>query len=107
MRTDRALKLVDRLIKISPDPGLTRHARRMRAKLLMTPMPEILKKVPGVTLASKARFLGVRKETVHGWARGKWRPNEVQAKKLARVTGIPYDLIRGGDLAQQTQRQRI
>lgn len=100
---DRTLKLLDRLIKASRDPSLSRHAKKMRAKALLLPMSEILKKVPGQTLASKARFLGVSKETCHGWNKGAWRPNEKQARKLAKVTGINLTLIRGGALGKETE----
>lgn len=92
------MKLVDRLIKIAADPALTRHARKMRANLALLPMSKVLEKVPGKTLASKARYIGVAKESVHAWNKGKWRPNLEVSQKLSRITGYPVDLIRGGSL---------
>lgn len=100
----QALKLIDRLIKSSRDPGLARYARKMRSKVLLLPMSEVLKRVPGNSLASKARFLGVSKETCHGWNKGAWRPNEKQARKLAKVTGINLAQIRGGQLGEETEK---
>jgi hypothetical protein len=93
-RHERALKLVDRLIKISPNEGLTRTARRLRAQLTRLPMREVLDKVPGQSISSKCRYLGITRQSYYAWLAEDHRPNKEQAKALEEITGYDAELIR-------------
>lgn len=58
------------------------------------PMADILAKVPGDTLAERARTIGVSRQTMYVWAQEKFRPGVDQAKIIAKLTGVPVDHIR-------------
>lgn len=92
----QTLNLLDRIIEVSTNEKITHQATKMRAKLMLLPMSDVLKKVPGKTLASKARYIGVAKETCHGWYKGAWRPSKETAQKLSKITGYPIEEIYGG-----------
>ena len=94
--SDQALQLIERLVKNSSgDERGTRRALRLRAHLNATPMSAILKKVPGRSVAQKAAAVGVSRATFYYWQNGVTRPNNIQARKLKRITGVDYDVIRG------------
>ena len=96
--TERALKIVERLMKAAPSGSVNRFATRMhnrlRDRLVAMPMSEVLDKVPG-TIPEKARLLGVTRQTVHYWLNGTMRPGEKRARQLAKITGFSADAIRG------------
>jgi len=58
-------------------------------------MTVILEKVPGQTAAQKAQRLGVSRSTFYYWLGGVTRPNDIQARKIKRITGYDYEVIRG------------
>jgi hypothetical protein len=93
--TERALKIVERLMKVAPSSSLERFAIRMRSRLNAVPMSGILEKVPGETISAKARTLGVSRQTIHYWLNGDTRPDDVQARKLEKLTGFSVAVIRG------------
>jgi transcriptional regulator with XRE-family HTH domain len=93
--TERALKIVERLMKVAPSSSLGRFAIRMRSRLNATPMATILEKVPGESISAKARTLGVSRQTIHYWLNGDTRPDEVQARKIEKLTGLSVAEIRG------------
>ena len=93
--TERALKIVERLMKVAPSSSLGRFAIRMRSRLNATPMSDILAKMPEQTISAKARALGVSRQTIHYWLNGDTRPDDVQARKLAKLTGYDVAEIRG------------
>lgn len=94
-QNERALKLVERLIKAGGDQGVTRRAMKLRARLTATPMSIILDKVPGASVIEKAKSLGVSRQTFYYWLDGVTRPNIAMARKLSRITGFAVEEIRG------------
>lgn len=97
--TERALKIVERLIKATPSGSINRSAmvlqKRLNRQLNAVPMSEIIGKMPGKSLADKARTLGVTRQTIHAWVNGAWRPDMEMAKKLEKLTGFSVVAIRG------------
>ena len=92
----RALELTERLVKASSgDERATRRALRLLTHLQATSMLAILKKVPGASMAQKAKTVGVSRQTLYYWRDGVTRPNKEQARKLSKITGYASDVIRG------------
>jgi DNA-binding XRE family transcriptional regulator len=58
------------------------------------PMAAILAKVPGDTLAERARQIGVSRQTMYVWAQERFRPSADQAAIIAKLTGVPVEQIR-------------
>jgi DNA-binding XRE family transcriptional regulator len=58
------------------------------------PMAAILAKVPGDTLAERARKIGVSRQTMYVWAQERFRPSSEQAAIIAKLTGVPIEQIR-------------
>lgn len=75
----------------SPAP-LQREMKMVLHKITY-PMEKILAKVPGETLAERARALKVSRQTMYVWLNEKFRPTLVQAKRISRVTGVPITHI--------------
>ena len=74
----------------------TRFARRGTWYISVGyPMAQVLARMPGATMPLKAQKLGVTKQTVYGWLGERCRPNAVQAKKLAKLTGLDATGIAG------------
>jgi DNA-binding XRE family transcriptional regulator len=96
---ERVLKAVERLMKIDPSGSVGRSATRMHKRLTgqlaAVPMSQVMEKVPGTSLAAKARTLGVTRQTVYAWINGDWRPDGDMAQKLEGLTGFSADAIRG------------
>lgn len=57
------------------------------------PMADILAKVPGDTLAERARMIGVSRQTMYVWAQERFRPGGAQAAAIAKLTGVPVEQI--------------
>jgi transcriptional regulator with XRE-family HTH domain len=93
--TEQVLKAVERLMKVAPSSSLERFAIRMRSRMNAMPMADILAKMPGDTITAKARALGVSRQTIHYWLNGETRPDDVQARKLEKLTGFSVAVIRG------------
>ena len=64
------------------------------AHKLRFPMADILAKVPGDTLAARARAIGVSRQTMYVWAQERFRPSTDQARIIADLTGVPINQIR-------------
>lgn len=79
------------------DEGLQRVARMMLSRLTAIPMDEILAKVPGDTMAAKAELIGVTRPAVWYWRHGHNRPRGKAARRIAQITGLSVDEIRGRD----------
>lgn len=98
MHTDdnakEARQLLLRLEKIAPNDAIRHRARQVRARLLL-PMELVLRRVPGKSIADKAKTLGVGRQRVHFWMNETTRPNIKMAKKLALITGYDFAAIRG------------
>jgi hypothetical protein len=99
---DQAVKLIDKLMKISPDQGALLRAMQIRERLML-PMKTVLERVPGETIVDKAAACGVSRQNFYNWLRGISRPNPKQAKLLSDMTGYKTDDIRGKTkLSRQT-----
>src|SRR5580698_11322773 len=80
-------------VQKAPLPALANDLRAVAHKL-RHPMAAILAKVPGDTLAERARKIGVSRQTMYVWAAEKFRPSTEQATIIADLTGVPIDDIR-------------
>jgi DNA-binding XRE family transcriptional regulator len=81
------------LVDKAPLPAIASDLRAVAHKL-RHPMADILAKVPGDTLAARARAIGVSRQTMYVWAQEKFRPSTEQATIIAELTGVPIDEIR-------------
>jgi DNA-binding XRE family transcriptional regulator len=81
------------LVDKAPLPAIASDLRAVAHKL-RHPMADILAKVPGDTLAERARQIGVSRQTMYVWAAEKFRPSTEQATIIADLTGVPIDDIR-------------
>ena len=81
------------LVDKAPLPAIASDLRAVAHKLRY-PMADILAKVPGDTLAARARAIGVSRQTMYVWAQEKFRPSTEQAAIIADLTGVPIDDIR-------------
>jgi hypothetical protein len=97
--TERAIKIVERLIRAAPNKSVVRFATRMHDRLSKRrnaiPMSEVIEKIPGTTVMAKARSLGVTRQAFYYWINGETRPNEKQAKAIHKLTGFSVEEIRG------------
>lgn len=94
---ERALKLAERLLELTPDSeeGLIRRAMQIRDRL-KTPMSMVLEKVmPGEPVVAKCAAIGVTRQAYYAWWKGEYRPNLKQAKRLAQLSGFKAEDIRG------------
>jgi len=89
-----ALKIVRRLRKLAPDPNIVVAMTHVENMIRM-PMLDILKKVPGKSLAEKAALIGVSRQAIYAWEHMGARPNIKQSKRLAELTGLDAEIIRG------------
>jgi DNA-binding XRE family transcriptional regulator len=80
-------------VQKAPLAALANDLRAVEHKL-NHPMAAILAKVPGDTLAARARAIGVSRQTMYVWAQEKFRPSTEQATIIAELTGVPIDEIR-------------
>lgn len=76
----------------APLPALARDLRAVAHKLRY-PLADILAKVPGETLAERARNIGVSRQTMYVWAQERFRPSSQQAAIIAELTGVPVAQI--------------
>jgi hypothetical protein len=93
-KQDRALELVERLIKLSSDPKIRSRAMRMHSRIKL-PMAQVLARVPGESIIDKAKVLGISRQTWYVWQSGATRPNLAKARQLERITGYSVAEIRG------------
>lgn len=93
---DRSLRLAQQLVAASPDANIRALALRLQSRLTI-PMAKILERVPGKSVAERARSINVTRQTWYNWVRGDGRPNIVKARELQRVTGYTVLQIRGGE----------
>jgi DNA-binding XRE family transcriptional regulator len=63
------------------------------AHKLRYPMADILAKVPGETVAERARKIGVARQTLYVWADERFRPTARQAQIISKLTGVPVEHI--------------
>lgn len=89
MSFQQALKTA---IKLAPLAALANDVRAVMHKSRY-PMAEILAKVPGDSLAARARAIGVSRQTMYVWAQERFRPSGEQAAIIAKLTGVPLAQI--------------
>jgi hypothetical protein len=89
-----ALRLVNQLIKVAPDPDTREMAVELRIRIRF-PMSEILEKVPGGTIAARCREIQCSRAAYYGWLRGETRPRVAEALRLAKITGYEVNEITG------------
>ena len=95
-----ALALIAFVEAASPnDLALARDVRRIRQRLNARPMDEILVNVPGNSVTEKCRQIGVSRTTYYSWLSGYTRPRNQVARRLAEITDIDIDVIRGRSVA--------
>jgi hypothetical protein len=93
-KQERALELVERLIRMSSDPKVRSRAMRMHSRIKL-PMAQVLARVPGESVIDKAKVLGISRQTWYVWQSGATRPNLAKARQLERITGYTVAEIRG------------
>ena len=89
MNFDRVLATA---VQTAPLPALAKDLRAVAHKVRY-PMAAILAKVPGDTLAERARQIGVSRQTMYVWAQERFRPSGAQAAIIAKLTGTPIEQI--------------
>lgn len=93
----RAIKVLAELSRSKDDRWVALRAKRLRDQLRL-PMSEILKKVPGDSILKKAANCGISRQAYYAWINGISRPNPTQGKKLAKMTGLTVEQIRGREI---------
>jgi DNA-binding XRE family transcriptional regulator len=79
-------------VRHAPKPGLAIDVLAVIHKARY-PMADILAKVPGDSLAARARAIGVARQTMYVWAQERFRPSREQAAIIAELTGVPVEQI--------------
>ena len=87
------LQELARATQVAPLPALANDVMAVAHKARY-PMAAILAKVPGDTLAERARKIGVSRQTMYVWAQERFRPSNEQAAIIAKLTGVPVEQIR-------------
>jgi DNA-binding XRE family transcriptional regulator len=85
-------QVLQQAIAKAPLSALANDVRAVAHKFRY-PMAEILAKVPGDTLAARARAVGVSRQTMYVWAQERFRPSTEQAAIIANLTGVPVEQI--------------
>ena len=93
-------------------PAPLQREVNMAVHKITYPMAEILAKVPGDSLTERAKKLGVSRQTMYVWASEKFRPTRVQAKRIAKATGVPIEHIvddgfEGGNDVRRKARKKV
>lgn len=105
---DRAMQLAEELVLMAPDRDCRDLALALRARIRI-PMTQILAKMPGGSIAEKARKLEIQRSTYYAWAEGRARPRRGLAEKVAALTGFSWQEVAGypsgaGDGASSVSR---
>ena len=90
----RAARLAQALVDAGMNAGERALAEQLLARIRL-PMSKVLLKIPGETVAERARAIGVTRATYYSWFDGFSRPKRDQARKLEELTGFPANLITG------------
>jgi transcriptional regulator with XRE-family HTH domain len=73
---------------------LQRAAKRLRSLLVPPPtLSEIISRVPGDNHTEKARAIGISRQGYYNLLGGVARPNVMTARRLAELTGVPFDVV--------------
>ena len=93
---ERALKLAEKLLELTPEAEEGLHLRVMQLRdRLKTPMHMVLDAVQGDTVTEKAARIGITRQAYYAWYKGEYRPNLKQARRLAFLTDFNVEDIRG------------
>jgi DNA-binding XRE family transcriptional regulator len=84
--------ILEQAVAVAPKPGLATDVLAVMHKARY-PMADILAKVPGDSLAARARAIGVARQTMYVWAQERFRPSREQAAIIHKLTGIPVEQI--------------
>jgi DNA-binding XRE family transcriptional regulator len=89
------MEQINELTKLVNDvsPPILKREFMAAVHKLRYPMAAILAKVPGDTIADRARAIGVSRQTYYVWQDEKFRPVKAQAKKISKLTGVPPEQI--------------
>lgn len=85
------LKTLNSLIAHQPAP--LRREIEMVAHKLKYPMADILAKMKLGSVSEQARKLKVSRQTIYVWTSERYRPTSLQAKRIAKLTGVPIENI--------------
>lgn len=85
--------LLSQLKDLSTLPAPLRREVEAVIHKMTYPMANILAQVPGDSLTERAKRLKVSRQTMYVWLSEKFRPTRVQAKRIARITGVPIEQI--------------
>lgn len=88
-----ARQLARELIRLT-DGAEQRRAKKLYARLKVD-MAAVVKRIPGTTMKAKAKEAHVSRQTLYYWINGETRPNKKQARRIAFLTGLDPDAIRG------------
>jgi|SRR6516164_8400501 hypothetical protein len=73
-------------------PYVQARIKKAEAAASLMPMSLVLERVlPGKSVGEKCKKIGIKRATWYTWMNSQYRPNEVQAKRLQRLTGIPKE----------------
>lgn len=97
------LQAIERLIAVTPQPRWKNVLQIMRLQIRL-PMHEVLDRVPGDSHREKLKAIGCSRTAFYEWLREAYRPNIVQAARLAKLTGLPADQIRGLEESERDTR---
>lgn len=89
------LAMAERLVAITEGEAHTIALALRSAVTPPRPMDEILELVPGATETDKIERIGISRQGFYNWKLGRSRPRRDQARKLARLTGLPIEEILG------------
>jgi len=104
LNTEQALKLVRQLAVLMPKRGVQSMMAQIEGWIKM-PMELVLSKVPGATVRDKCHLVGVSRQAWYAWLRGESRPNPSQAKRLAELTGLDAEAIRGREILEPKKKR--
>lgn len=92
----KAVSLADEILqRATPRTKLHRVATQLRQFLEPPlPMPEILAKVPGDSIAAKCRTLEISRQAFYDLQKEETRPNNVTTARLMELTGLADRQIR-------------
>ena len=89
------LAAITHIASTAEDRMVRRDARRMQRRLKARPMFEILALVPGTSVSDRCRALGISRTTYYSWYNGLTRPRDMAAARMAKLTKLSVDVIRG------------
>jgi DNA-binding XRE family transcriptional regulator len=95
-----AIKLAEKVARMTGDKVFALRAASLKQKLHQKPLKPIIAKINAPTWKARAKLIGVSRQAMWRWfkepgAPGSARPNIDQATRIAKLTGVPVEVIRG------------